>query len=209
MAERVQSAENVTNEIRALEAVLSALAPLDSTARKRVLRYAHDRFGSEVADLPDLTAPREEGAGPEIGTTAAPDVRSLKEAKQPSSAVEMAVLAAYYASELAPEGERSTTLGTAELTRYFKQAGYPLPSSPRMTLFQAKNAGYLDSAERGRYRLNPVGHNLIAHGLPRDSGRSGRISQAPRATRSNQGRKGASGAKRRSDSSKRSRARRR
>jgi Transmembrane secretion effector len=35
-----------------------------------------------------------------------------------------------------------------------------------MTLTNAKNAGYLNALERGRFKLNPVGHNLVAHKLP-------------------------------------------
>ena len=30
-----------------------------------------------------------------------------------------------------------------------------------------KNGGYLDMVGAGKYRLNPVGHNLVTHKLPR------------------------------------------
>jgi hypothetical protein len=46
-----------------------------------------------------------------------------------------------------------------------------------MTLVHTKNAGYIDPAGRGLYRINPVGHNLIAHALPRQG-----ESDAPRKT---------------------------
>ena len=55
-----------------------------------------------------------------------------------------------------------------DLEKYFKQAGFPLPKAVGQTLVDAKSAGYMDaSSTRGRYKLNPVGHNLIAHSLPR------------------------------------------
>jgi len=82
----------------------------------------------------------------------------------------MAALVAYYLAELAPSNEQTKALTRALLTKYFKQANYPLPKHPNMTLVDAKNAGYLDSAGRGSYQLNPVGYNLIAHGLPRKGG---------------------------------------
>jgi hypothetical protein len=82
----------------------------------------------------------------------------------------MAALVAYYLAELAPQSEQTKALTRALLTKYFKQANYPLPKHPNMTLVDAKNAGYLDSAGRGSYQLNPVGYNLIAHGLPRKGG---------------------------------------
>ena len=50
----------------------------------------------------------------------------------------------------------------------FIQAGFPLPKAPpAMTLTHAKNAGYLNALpERGQFRLNSVGYNLVAHKLP-------------------------------------------
>ena len=35
-----------------------------------------------------------------------------------------------------------------------------------MTLNNAKNQGYLDSAERGAFQINSVGENLVAMTLP-------------------------------------------
>jgi len=90
---------------------------------------------------------------------------------------------AYYLTEKAPETDRKNTIGTSEIQKYFKQAGFRLPSSPRLTLHQGKNAGYLDQATRGHYKLNPVGFNLIEHGLPASSGSPGSATAArsPRA----------------------------
>ena len=63
--------------------------------------------------------------------------------------------------------ERKTEFSADDITKYFKQAGFPLPGAARMTLVNAKNAGYLDAGSgRGTYKLNPVGHNLVAHSLP-------------------------------------------
>jgi len=162
----------IDGEVRAIQAVLSALAPLDEVTRARVLNYARERFGLGGREHPpapanDETVPLQAPTDTLVAPPRARDIRTLREEKQPKSAVEMAVLVAYYLSEVAPEAERASTIGTGALNKYFKQAGHPLPAQPRMTLFQAKNAGYLDGATRGEYSLNPVGHNLIAHGLPR------------------------------------------
>lgn len=156
--------------------MLSALAPLDEGTRRRVLGYVQERFGVTGADEP--TVQPTQGALPESAPSERPtapavisDIRTLKEKKQPKSAVEMAVLVSYYVSDVAKPSERKNTIGTADITKYFKQADYPLPSQPRVILHRAKNAGYLDSADRAQYKLNPVGHNLVAHGLPRASGK--------------------------------------
>jgi hypothetical protein len=96
-----------------------------------------------------------------------PDIRSLREDKQPKSDVEMAVLVAYYLAEALPEGSRQSFITAADVNKYFKQAGHKLPQQAGQTLRNAKHAGYLDSGERGRFVINPVGHNLVVHGLPR------------------------------------------
>lgn len=96
------------------------------------------------------------------------DIRSLTDQKNPSSAREMACVVAYYLQNLAPESERKDVISSDDITKYFKQANYPLPSAISQLLKDAKGAGYFDSSERGAYKLNPVGYNLVAHGLPRD-----------------------------------------
>ena len=58
-------------------------------------------------------------------------------------------------------------INAADLERYFKQASFKLPKSIKQALPNAAAAGYFDGAGGGRYRLNPVGYNLVVHGLPR------------------------------------------
>ena len=81
----------------------------------------------------------------------------------------MAALVAYYLSELAPEGEQKDEINSSDLEKYFKQAGFKLPRSIYQTLPNAAAAGYFDGTGGGKYRLNPVGYNLVVHGLPRGS----------------------------------------
>jgi hypothetical protein len=82
----------------------------------------------------------------------------------------MAALVAFYLAELAPEQDRKSEVDLDDMIKYFKQAGFPLPRKPQFLLTNSKNAGYLDSAGSGRYKLNPVGYNLVAHNLPRAAG---------------------------------------
>ena len=91
------------------------------------------------------------------------DIRTLKETKDPKTAIEMAALVAYYVSELAPAADRRNEITKSDIERYFKAAGFNLPADAGFTLVNAKNAGYIDSAGTGQYKLNPVGYNLVAH----------------------------------------------
>ncbi len=168
---------NIDKELTAIKAIIGALTELDADARQRVLGYAivhlqiilapnrvdptrvdqfeHSRQPIELAREQDQIPSRLH------------DIRSLKAEKRPSSDVEMATVVAFYLKTLAPEDERRDTVGAEDIEKYFVQAGYPLPSDHRYTLPNAKKSGYLESAERGRYKLNSVGHNLVVHGLPR------------------------------------------
>ena len=95
------------------------------------------------------------------------DIRTLRNQKQPASALQMACVVAYYLQELAPMEERTKEVSTADLERLFKQAGFKLPSRMQQVLVDAKSAGYFESIDRGKYRLTRVGYNLVTHSLPR------------------------------------------
>lgn len=161
-------------EIRSIEQVIEALDPLDAEARTRVLEYAFKRLGIEglgVSPGDRLAIRKEKTPVPPETSSTRPltDIRALREEKQPKSANEMAAVVGYYLAEVAPEPERKVELGTADIEKYFKQAQQRLPEAPGKTLPNAMAAGYFDSVGRGLYSLNPVGHNLVAHSLPRAS----------------------------------------
>ena len=172
MAERKQDSSS-DNELKAISSILKALNDLDGESIQRVLDYVFSRLSlpSSLAK-PFVSSRASSNAGlsvEAIGTVAAPvtDIRTLKEQKQPESANQMAALVAYYVSEVATGADRQGTIGLAELERYFKQAGFKLPKALAQTLQNATAAGYLESLGDGRFKLNPVGYNLVVHALPR------------------------------------------
>jgi len=155
-----------------MNAVVAALKPLTEEERRRVLEYVLGRFGA-VPIQPAAPSFGSPGPSPSVASSASGahhagaggihDIRTLKEAKAPKSANEMAALVAFYVSELAPADERRNTIAKADIERYFKSAGFNLPADAAFTLVNAKNAGFLDNAGGGQYKLNPVGYNLVAH----------------------------------------------
>lgn len=195
-------------ELRAIQQVIAALSDLDSEARARVINYVFQRLG--ISSPVALAEAGASGASPAPGMEGATaltlpgrrqvDIRSFGEEKSPRSANERVAVVGYYLAELAPADEHKTEISAADITKYFKQAGFPLPGAARMTLVNAKNAGYLDAgAERGTYKLNPVGHNLVAHSLPAAGAATRR-----KSTRRTQGR----GNRKRAQKRKTSRSRR-
>lgn len=161
---------------QAIDEVIAALEPLEEAARPTAVRAACEHLGlqepaSQAPITPTSTQPQPSGTPTPTQTATPPaasqDIRSLKEVKQPSTALEMACIVAYYLDSLAPPNERASDITKGDLEKYFKQASYRLPKRIEQVLIDAKAAGYLDSVSRGRYKLNPVGHNLVVHNLPR------------------------------------------
>lgn len=171
-------------EIRALQVLLEALEPLDEDARNRVLDYTLKRLGMREISAPSVTEShfRSDDAGDSRGGGQITDIRSLREAKQPATAIEMTAIVAYYLAEAAPEAERKEAVTTADVEKYFKQANYRLPTRMDKVLNNAAAAGYFDRSARGAYRLNPVGFNLVTQTLPRAQGAPARTgARAPRS----------------------------
>jgi len=179
-------------ELKAIATLVAVLEELTEAQRQRVIQFVFSRLELRKPDVSAgplaLPARDEEGHGTgreqfgayvrRASSEPGADLRSLKEAKKPRSAVEMVTLLAYYHEHVAPE--RKNFISSEDLKPGFIQAGFKLPSGKAsMTLAKAKYAGYLDQLERGLYRLNAVGYNLIAHKLPDDaSGRAGRSAKA-------------------------------
>lgn len=156
-------------ELEAMGSILRAFEGLDGESIQRVLDYvfsrlsiapsARGKIAVAVATPPALPTA-------ETHRTRRPSIRDLKDEKQPESANQMAALVAYYLSEEA-DADHKDVVTTADLEKYFKQAGFKLPKSLPQTLANAAAAGYFDAIGNGQYRLNAVGYNLVVHALPR------------------------------------------
>ncbi len=158
-------------ELAALGVIMTALEGLDGESIQRVLDYVFSRL-SIVSNRPPAVRGAISAHVPVEGPAEMPrgsrtSIRDLKEEKQPNSANQMAALVAFYLTEVAEPSERKDTINTADISRYFKQAGFKLPRAPRSALPNAAAAGYFEPAGDGQYRLNAVGYNLVVHGLPR------------------------------------------
>jgi hypothetical protein len=166
---------NDDQELHAIQQIITALSELDSEARARVISYVFQRLAISPPAVLRETGETRRGLAESVESAVAAvhhtrrqmDMRTFGHEKNPRSANERVAVVGYYLAELAPAEERKTEFSADDITKYFKQAGFPLPGAARMTLVNAKNAGYLDAGSgRGTYKLNPVGHNLVAHSLP-------------------------------------------
>lgn len=160
---------------QAIDEVVQAIEALNESSRLTAVKAACEHLNIPLG-LPATHAPTPPGQTPPP-TPESPlapviiDIRSLKESKIPGNAIEMACVVAYYLENHAPENERRSEILIPDVQKYFKQADFPLPKVPGQVLPDAKAAGYFDRIGKGRYKLNPVGHNLVAHSLPRKKGK--------------------------------------
>jgi hypothetical protein len=171
--------DTVDQEVDAIKNVLAALSPLSPKARASVLDYVIKRLDITPSNVPPTglvppgqIPPKEETKGGTAGSGAV-HIKDFKHTKKPRSANEMAALVAYYLSSVAPKAERKDTVNQNDIETYFKIAGYPLPKQIRVTLQNARTAGYFDSVGSGEYKLNAVGHNLVVHSMPRGAASEG------------------------------------
>ena len=161
----------------AIDEIVAALEALDDSARATAVRAACEHLGmaapvhgssTAAAFTSDVQVSEDDQSV--IATTPThpiTDIRTLKDQKKPTSADEMACVIAYYLESLAPLSERKKEISSKDLDKYFKQSGYRLPKRMPQVLVNARAAGYFDSTGHGKYKLNPVGHNLVVHNLPK------------------------------------------
>jgi len=171
--------DSIDKEIEAIKKVLQALEPLDAKTRKNVLDYVLKRLDvtltSPMATASHLATeiPAERSAisahtqTPQAGVM---HIKTLKEQKQPSSAIEMAAIVAYYLANVADKEHRKESVNTTDLETWFKIAEFKLPSRIDFTLPNTKKAGYMERIGEGEYKLNAVGYNLVVHSLPKSGG---------------------------------------
>ena len=176
-------------ELEAIGSILRALEGLDGESIQRVFDYVLGRMSlgrpSPTASAPISVAPTNVVApsdSPRAGRQVS--IRDLKEEKNPESSNQMAALVAYYLSEIVDPNERQNAINASDLEKYFKQAGFKLPKSIPQALPNAAAAGYFDAEGNGRYRLNPVGYNLVVHGLPRDQSKAPVVKKRRKARKS-------------------------
>jgi hypothetical protein len=201
--------DQLEDDVRAITAISAALKPLDDDARLRVLEFVLKKYDIGLS-LPATAAAQNDQSSltpdsaaaatarsipslqPQAAAAATSDIRSFASEKNPKTVNGKLAVVAFYLAHLAPENERRESISADDIKPLFIQAGFALPEAPpRVTLTNAKNAGYFDAAARGQYRLNAVGYNLVAHKLPSEEARSsaGTKKSKPRKKRSRRARK--------------------
>lgn len=164
---------NSMDDLEAVRVVTKALEPFDTETRGRVIRWAMEKLGLTSVEVPthkisgkeDIPLPTQ--SHPATYKKHAPNIKTFVTEKNPVSDNQFTATVAYYYRFEAPEAERKDSISPEELKEACRQADRKRIKYPRQTLNNAYKEGFLDKAgEKGRYKINTVGENLVAMTLP-------------------------------------------
>jgi hypothetical protein len=164
------------DDFEAVRIVADTLQAFKGEDRERILRWAREKLGMAPGALPlpstvgsgqasgGATASHSEGVG--SASPGASDIKSFVAQKSPGSDVHFAATVAYYYQFIAPESARKSSIGKEDLVEACRKVDRKRPGSPAQVLVNAYQDGILDRADKGQYKLNSVGENLVAMVLP-------------------------------------------
>ncbi|NUQ53079.1 MAG: hypothetical protein HUU19_10335 [Phycisphaerales bacterium] len=183
-----------SNEFDAAKVIVETLKGLDKQQQARAIKFACEALEIQP---PVSGAASHGGSAPltpaTISVPTATDIKQFTASKAPKSDQQFAAVVAYFHRFVAPEAERKDAINAEDLKDAARKVGRKRPH--RVTLNNAKNAGYLDAAERGSFKINTVGENLVAVTLPGNGGEGGSIGRG--RSRAKPGRKPGSTRKKR------------
>jgi hypothetical protein len=167
------------SDFDAAKAVAEQLKGMDKERQQRILRWVAESFSLDLGIAPAMERSTGETGTATGGLTLLradtqqarrhqrpADIKSFVDSKSPKSDVQFAAVVAYFYRFEASAESRKDFIDAQVLQQAARLAGRRRPPSPLATLNNAKNLGYLDSPDRGQFRINSVGENLVAMTLP-------------------------------------------
>jgi hypothetical protein len=141
-------------ELKAMEATLGALQPLDSDERQRVFDWLAAKLGLET---PQSAGGAEGEGGAEDGRETPGTIKQFVKQKRPDDDVARATTLAYYLTH----GKSQATNKTADLSKARVDAALANFNMSR-AVSNAQRAGYLTTAgKRGTYQVTSTGEALV------------------------------------------------
>lgn len=160
----LDAAQKIVIELKGLTSEQQSLA-LKFVAETLGLPLLHAASAPPISQMhpPALAAPL-----PPSSADHSTDIRAFTALKAPKSDRQFAAVVAYFYQFEAKPNDRRETIDAETMKEAARLAGRPQVARWAMTLTNAKNAGYLDAAGSGKFKLSSVGENLVAITLPGD-----------------------------------------
>jgi len=160
-----------TSDFETASKISALLRPVSKDRQQKILRWVAEDLDVPLVGGESSTS----GIAPSNVSRYSPtqqapsrtiDIKSFVAAKNPRSDMQFAAVVAYYYRFEAPPDESLESISPEVLQNAARLANRHRLSRPRQTLVNAKAQGYVDLVERGQYRINSVGENLVAMTLP-------------------------------------------
>src|SRR5579871_6159842 len=163
------SDNSVKSPLDAAQKIVAELRGMTSDHQSLALKFAIETLGLKLplpsAGLPN--SPHQPAASHAAsGADHSTDIRSFTAAKAPKSDQQFTAVVAYFYQFEAKPDDRRESIDADVMKEAARLAGRPQVARWNMTLTNAKNAGYLDAAGSGNFKLSSVGENLVAITLP-------------------------------------------
>jgi hypothetical protein len=166
---------SITDDLDALKQIVAALEPFEQNDKERIIRWACEKFGIQFHQQ-QMTIAKSEG-NENVAISQLPrrideslpgtDIKSFVNSKSPKSDNQFTAVVAYYYQFVAPANLKKDALSGEDLREAIRQVNWHRVEDPGKTIRNAAQAGLFDkSGDRGAYRLNHVGENLVAMTLP-------------------------------------------
>lgn len=154
------------------KSIFDKIKDLPSERQQRLLRWIAEGLGlpgvsqaSGGASEVDLgVLPRLSAADTQARRVS--DIKSFVLEKAPKSDQQFSAVVAYFYRFEASPAERRESINGELLQEAARLSGRKRMPNPRITLNNAKSAGYLDGVSPGEFSINSVGENLVAMTLP-------------------------------------------
>ena len=178
------------DDLEAVRTIADTLAPFDKNDKERIVRWALERVGISVSSQPVMPASPQipdaviqpSQVQPQASTPSGSDIKSFVSEKAPFSDNQFAATVAYYYEFEAPPEERKESISAQDLQEACRKIGRSRLGDPGKTLRNSHDVGLLDKgAERGTYKLNTVGENLVAVTLPGGGSSSVKVTKKKRS----------------------------
>jgi hypothetical protein len=158
------------DDLEAVRKVIEALTPFNKDDQERIVRWAREKLGLSPS-FESMSIHAQSSGSRQMGSSASSGgssmtLRGFVEQKRPKADVHFVAVVAYYYQFEARDSERKTSITAADLQEACRLAKRNRFENPSVPLLNAFSVGYLDKVERGSYKLNSVGENLVAMALP-------------------------------------------
>jgi hypothetical protein len=155
------------DDLDAVRTMADTLKSFEAKEQERIIRWVREKLGlSEPSKTSDEKKDDNESEK-DKERVGAIDIKTFVTQKNPSSDTQLAATIAYYYALAAPLAQRKDSISADDLRSSCRLIyGTSRIKYPAQTLVNAHNAGLLDKAGGGLYKINTVGENLVAMTLP-------------------------------------------